>query len=84
MPNCADIFYGWPLNSFRGNIFSLKDPTPDPTIFYTSKQTKRQTKISKSKIFAFKLNQNFVNEIRNDEENINNEIFKEYFGYQNP
>ena len=26
----------------------------------------------------------FVKKIENDEKNINNEIFKEYFGYQNP
>ena len=26
----------------------------------------------------------FVKKIENDEKNVNNEIFKEYFGYQNP
>ena len=36
------------------------------------------------KISPFKLNENFVNEFRNDEKNINNETFREYFGYRNP
>ena len=43
-----------------------------------------RTKISKQEIFPFKLHEIFVNEIRNDEENINNEIFKEYFWHQYP
>ena len=43
-----------------------------------------RTKISKQEIFPFKLREIFVNEIRNDEENINNEIFKEYFWHQYP
>ena len=35
------------------------------------------------KISPFKINENFVNKIRAHEENINNAIFREYFGYQN-
>ena len=30
------------------------------------------------------LRKHFVNEIENDKKSINNEIFKKYFGYQNP
>ena len=30
------------------------------------------------------LNEHFLNEIRNDEEKENNELFKEYFGCYNP
>ena len=35
--------------------------------------------ISKQEISLFKLNENFVNEMINNEENINNEIFREHF-----
>ena len=45
----------------------------------TSKPTKEETKKS-----SFKLRENFVNKVENVEKNINNEIFKEYFGYSNP
>ena len=40
--------------------------------------------IFKPKFFLFKLNKDFENEIRSDWKKINNEIFKNYFGYQNP
>ena len=43
-----------------------------------------QSRIPKVEISLFKLNENFVNAIRNDEENINGEIFRKYLGYQNP
>ena len=36
--------------------------------------------ISKDKLSPLKLNEDFANEIRNDEENINNKIFRGYFG----
>ena len=38
----------------------------------------------KFEVFTFKLNEKFVKEIRNDEENINSEISKEFFEYHNP
>ena len=34
--------------------------------------------ISKHKLYPFKSNETFANEIRGDEENINNKIFREY------
>ena len=39
-------------------------------------QTRTLDRISKQEISPFKLNENFVNEIRNNEENINSEIFQ--------
>ena len=41
-------------------------------------------KIYKIEVSPFKSSKNFVNEIRGKEKYANNEIFKEYFGYQNP
>ena len=35
------------------------------------------------KTSPFRLNENSVNEIKNDEENINSKKLKKYFGYQN-
>ena len=40
--------------------------------------------ISKDKLSPLKLNEDFANEIRNDEENINNKIFRGYLEYQHP
>ena len=40
--------------------------------------------MSKQETSPFKLNENFMNKIRNYEEDINNEISIEYFRYQNP
>ena len=53
-------------------------------MFYMPKQTGAKSRISKIEISPFKLKENFVSKIRNDEEKINTEIFKKYFGYQNP
>ena len=80
------------LNSFKSNLFPLEEITPDPTpdlttdlpVFYTPKQTREQSSISKIKISPFKLSENFIDEIRDEEKYINNEIFKAYFEYQNP
>ena len=36
-----------------------------------------------SRSWTSKFNENFTEEIRNDEKNINSEIFKKYFRYQN-
>ena len=41
-------------------------------------------KIYKIEVSPFKSSKNFVNKIRGKEKYTNNEIFKEYFGYQNP
>ena len=54
--------------------------TPKLSVFDTLKTIKVKTK---HKISPVKLLEEFLNEIRNDEEHINNEIFREYFGYQN-
>ena len=39
---------------------------------------------TKSKISSLKLRENFLNEIKNDEKNMNEQIFQEYFGYRSP
>lgn len=43
-----------PLNSFKGNVFPIEnlisDPTFDPAVFYTLKQTRFGSKIPKIKI----------------------------------
>lgn len=77
----------------KSNIFPVKnvdeiptlestpEQTSDPTIFDTLKLAKAQTEKSKHKISLLKLRERFVNEILNDETKINNEIYKEYFGY---
>ena len=53
------------LNSFKSNIF--------PRFFDTAPHTtSRETSINEGY---------FIDEIKNDKENINSEIFNEYFGY---
>ena len=57
------------VNSFKSNIFTLKKlardttskPTPHPTLCDKPKWTKAQTKISKTKVSPFNLNQKVVN-----------------------
>ena len=66
------------IKIFR-EYFGYQNPS-----FYTPKQTKSRSRIPKVEISPFKLNENFVHEIRNDERNITSEMFREYFGYQNP
>ena len=84
------------LNSFRNNIFPIinttldtkpditSDATPQQLILYMPKQTGAKSRISKTETSPFKLNKNFVSKIKNEEEKLNTEIFKKYFGYQNP
>ena len=59
-------------------MFNKKNLIPNPPAFYPPTQTKSLNRISKQEISPFKLNGNFVNEIRNDEESINTEMFGEY------
>lgn len=40
--------------------------------------------ISKDKLSPLKLNEDFANGIRNDEENLNNKIFRGYLEHQHP
>ena len=55
----------------------------DPTVIDIPKPRKILTKKFKYKMLSLKLHENFVNKIENDERRINNETFKEYFGYHN-
>ena len=62
------------LNNFKSKIFPIKNlgenPTTEPT--------------PESMVFDIKLRENFINKIENDKKNINNEIFRKYFGCMNP
>ena len=83
------------LNSFKSRLFQIKNldkiPTyetkPEPTIEPSTepeigtKATKAETKCKTS---SLKLRENFLNGIKNEEKNINEHIFKEYFGYESP
>ena len=68
------------VNSFKSNLFPtensapdpIPNPAPHPPVFYLPKQA---ISLPKIKISPFKLNENFLCEIRNDEENINSELF---------
>ena len=53
-------------------------------MFDKPKPTKTQTNKYKHKIFLLNLHENFMDKIVDDEKNINNEMFKKYFGYHNP
>ena len=84
------------INSFNSNAFaiinSMSNATSDATshttsqqsIFYTPNQTRGKSRIPETEISPFKLNENLVSEIGNDEERMNSVIFKKYYGYQNP
>ena len=58
--------------------------TSQQSIFYTPNQTRAKSRIPETEISPFKLNENLVSEIGNDEERMNSAIFKKYYGYQNP
>ena len=68
------------------------EPTPEPTLEPAPELTPElasNPKVSsipktKRKILSLKLCQKFLNEIKNEEKDINNQIFKEYFHYQTP
>ena len=55
--------------------YATLDTTPYTTPDTTPRHTRSEISI---------LNEYFVNKIKNDEKNINTEVFNEYFGYQNP
>ena len=55
----------------KANRKAAEEPEPEPS--------KAKTKHKKS---LLELGEEFMNEIKNDEENINEQIFKEYFLYQ--
>ena len=50
-----------------------KEPEPEPS--------KAKTKLKK---YLLELHKEFINEIKNDEKKINEQIFKEYFFYHTP
>ena len=57
------------------------EPANDPKVFNTPKPTKPKTR---HKISPLNLREEFVNEIVNHGKKVNNEIFKDCFGFQNP
>ena len=63
------------LNVSKSNLFPIKilsDATPCVT-----------TDITQTRSKAARLNENFIDETRNNEKDINSDTFNEYFGYQN-
>ena len=58
---------------FKTKKAAEEEPKPEPT--------KAKNKRKKS---SFELHEKFINEIKNGEENINEQIFKEYFLYHTP
>ena len=72
------------LNNFKSRLFPTKNldkfQTREPEIELT-KATKTKTK---RKIFSLKLREEFLNEIKNEDKNINQQIFRGYFNDQSP
>ena len=72
------------LNNFKTRLFPTKNldkfQTREPEIELT-KATKTKTK---RKIFSLKLREEFLNEIKNEDKNINQQIFRGYFNDQSP
>ena len=65
------------------NIFPT-NKTPDTTPYttpYTTPDATPYTTCRHKRSEISRLNENFINEIKNDKKNINSEIFNEYFGY---
>ena len=77
------------LNSFEGRLFLTKNvdkiSTREPVTKAVPKQTKTTRAIktkTKRKISPLKLLENFLNRIKNEEKDINEKIFRDYFLYQ--
>ena len=67
-----------------------REPTSEPTTELevaeeaATEQTKAKKAKTKRKISSLKLGENFLNEIRNEEKNINQQIFYKFFNYHHP
>ena len=72
------------LNGFKSNVFPIENSIPNSTsdvqVFYTPKQTRERVRISKIETSLYKLHQNFLNEIKNDEESTKSEICRNILG----
>ena len=68
------------LNNFKSRLFATKNLDKIQIRALTSEVATEPTKNKKSKL---KLQEEFMNEIITDEKDINNEIFLNYFKYQN-
>ena len=62
------------------------EPTTEPEVAEeaATEQTKAKKAKTKRKISSLKLGENFLNEIRNEEKNINQQIFYNFFNYHHP
>ena len=70
------------LTSCKSRLFAIKNLDKIPIHETTpEKATKAKTK---RKVSSLKLCEEFLNKIKNDEKNINKQIFNESFNYQNP
>ena len=64
--------------NFERKIFPNEDLDKTPTPVSTSRPTPKPK--AEPTVFDTKLPEHFINKIKYDEKNINNEIFKGYFG----
>ena len=69
------------LHNFRSRLFPIENLDKIPTREPTPELVTEPTKQKESKL---KLKQKFVNEIIADKKDISDEIFLNYFKYQNP
>ena len=92
--NNLGLFFGAKervLSNFKSRLFLIKnldtiptretttEPATEPEVaIELTKPTKTNTK---RKISSLKLRENFFNKIKNEEKNINEQIFRQYFNY---
>ena len=63
---------------------STLEPAPELTPELASNPRVSDTLKTKRKTLSLKFRQSLLNEIKNEEKDVNNQIFKEYFHYQTP
>ena len=63
---------------------STLEPAPELTPELASNPRVSDTPKTKRKTLSLKFRQSLLNEIKNEEKDVNNQIFKEYFHYQTP
>ena len=69
------------VNSFKSRLFPIKNLERIPLRQPAAESAAESTKHKKCKL---KMEQEFINEIIAEERGIDNEIFLDYFKYQNP
>ena len=74
------------LNNFKNRLFPIRDlePEPEPESEPKTEPKHRKSSLKSSLKSSIKSREEFLNEIVNKEKIINEEIFSNYFKYQNP